>query len=298
MSASLSADAMMIKKLQEENKKLKEQKQNFVKLSQKAAKHSDESHKKKGDYILKLQEEIKKLKEEQFDNMEELAKSDGMCLVDIKIFDKLIEEEEENKKLKEENKELRVKLKEKEEEFAAAVKGLNGTIANEQWSQRMASQHFNEEIKELKEENKELRVNWREESTERIQTSRENRELKEQINGDGWLKQGYKTDLSNSHKQQNSMVKQIVELKKELKQLKEECGAQSIIDKLNEEHSKALTENVELTKENKEYTDMFHEIRDYMKMGECYEVGAFDDITDNQFNYDDLDMSDLDMNDQ
>ncbi len=270
MSASLSADAMMIKKLQEENKKLKEQKQNFVKLSQKAAKHSDESHKKKGDYILKLQEEIKKLKEEQFDNMEELAKSDGMCLVDIKIFDKLIEEEEENKKLKEENKELRVKLKEKEEEFAAAVKGLNGTIANEQWSQRMASQHFNEEIKELK----------------------------EQINGDGWLKQGYKTDLSNSHKQQNSMVKQIVELKKELKQLKEECGAQSIIDKLNEEHSKALTENVELTKENKEYTDMFHEIRDYMKMGECYEVGAFDDITDNQFNYDDLDMSDLDMNDQ
>jgi len=48
-----------------------------------------------------LKEENKKLKEEKFDNMEELAKRDGMCLVDIHIFDKLIAQEEENKELKE-----------------------------------------------------------------------------------------------------------------------------------------------------------------------------------------------------
>ena len=49
-----------------------------------------------------------------------------------------------------------------------------------------------------------------------------NKELKEEIEGDGWLKQGYKTDLSNSHKQQNRMVKEIVKLKEENKKLKEE----------------------------------------------------------------------------
>ena len=54
----------------------------------------------------RIKEENKKLKEEQFDNMEEIAKRDGMCLVDIHIFDKLVEEEEENKKLKEEIKRL------------------------------------------------------------------------------------------------------------------------------------------------------------------------------------------------
>lgn len=44
-------------------------------------------------------------------------------------------------------------------------------------------------------------------------------ELKEEINGDGFLKQGYKTELSNSHKQQNRMVKEIVELKKKNEEL-------------------------------------------------------------------------------
>jgi len=53
------------------------------------------------------EKEIKKLKEEQFDNMEELAKRDGMCLVDIHLYDKLIQQEEENKQLKEENKKLK-----------------------------------------------------------------------------------------------------------------------------------------------------------------------------------------------
>lgn len=45
----------------------------------------------------------------------------------------------------------------------------------------------------------------------------ENKKLKEDIQGDGFLKQGYKTELSNSHKQQNRMVKEIVKLKEEIK---------------------------------------------------------------------------------
>ena len=44
--------------------------------------------------------------------------------------------------------------------------------------------------------------------------------LKEDIDGDGWLKQGYKTDLSNSHKQQNRMIKELSAVKKEIKQIK------------------------------------------------------------------------------
>ncbi len=48
--------------------------------------------------IQELKEENEKLKAEQFDNMEELAKSEGMCLVDIEIMDRLIDYEEENKK--------------------------------------------------------------------------------------------------------------------------------------------------------------------------------------------------------
>mgnify|MGYP003138867029 CR=1 FL=1 len=51
-------------------------------------------------HLKQLTEENKRLKKEQFDNMEELAKSDGMCLVDISIFDKLIEKEKQYDELK------------------------------------------------------------------------------------------------------------------------------------------------------------------------------------------------------
>jgi len=46
------------------------------------------------------QKENEKLKKEQFDEMEKIAKQQGMCLVDIPIFDKLIEKEQENEELK------------------------------------------------------------------------------------------------------------------------------------------------------------------------------------------------------
>ena len=54
----------------------------------------------------------------------------------------------------------------------------------------------------------------------RLAIEGENEKLKEEINGDGLLKQGYKTELSNSHKQQNRMVKEIVKLKEEIVKLK------------------------------------------------------------------------------
>ena len=53
-----------------------------------------------------LKEENQELKEEQFDNMEELAKHEGMCLVDIQIFDRLIDSEKENEELKKEIRHL------------------------------------------------------------------------------------------------------------------------------------------------------------------------------------------------
>ena len=51
-------------------------------------------------HLKQLTEENKRLKEEQFDNMEELAKRDGMCLVDIHLYDKLIEKEKQYDELK------------------------------------------------------------------------------------------------------------------------------------------------------------------------------------------------------
>jgi len=45
------------------------------------------------------QKENEKLKKEQFDEMEKIAKQQGMYLVDIPIFDKLIEKEQENEEL-------------------------------------------------------------------------------------------------------------------------------------------------------------------------------------------------------
>jgi hypothetical protein len=58
------------------------------------------------------------------------------------------------------------------------------------------------------------------------------------LDGDGWLKQGYKTELSNSHKQENRMVKEITKLKEERIEL--------LDDKI-----KLLEEKKELLQENK-----------------------------------------------
>jgi chromosome segregation ATPase len=70
------------------------------------------------------------------------------------------------------------------------------------------------------------------------------------LDGDGWLKQGYKTELSNSHKQQNRMVKEITKLKEERIELLDDKI------KLLEEKKELLKENKKLKKdlEDTEYT--------------------------------------------
>ena len=92
--------------IEQENEQLKEEINGDGLLKQGYKTELSNSHKQQNRMvkdIVKLKAENEKLKAEQFDDMEELAKSDGMCLVDIKIFDKLIEE---NEQLKEENKKL------------------------------------------------------------------------------------------------------------------------------------------------------------------------------------------------
>jgi len=86
---------------------------------------------------------------------------------------------------------------------------------------------FKEKIKELKKQVEDSHQKGFDAGREEYQVDKEFldekdeeiKELKEEIEGDGWLKQGYKTDLSNSHKQQNRMVKEIVKLKQENKEL-------------------------------------------------------------------------------
>lgn len=88
------------------------------------------------------------------------------------------------------------------------------------------------EIEQLKEMNIQLEqeksdlITKYDEGYEKLEE--ENEQLKEEINGDGWLKQGYKTELSNSHKQQNRMVKEIVKLKEENKQLKQQIEGDDV----------------------------------------------------------------------
>ena len=92
--------------IEQENEQLKKEINGDGLLKQGYKTELSNSHKQQNRMvkeIVKLKAENEKLKAEQFDDMEELAKSDGMCLVDIKIFDKLIEE---NEQLKEENKKL------------------------------------------------------------------------------------------------------------------------------------------------------------------------------------------------
>jgi chromosome segregation ATPase len=64
------------------------------------------------------------------------------------------------------------------------------------------------------------------------------------LDGDGWLKQGYKTELSNSHKQENRMVKEITKLKEERIELLDDKI------KLLEEKKELLQENKKLKEEN------------------------------------------------
>jgi len=101
----------------------------------------------------------------------------------------------------------------------------------------------------------------------------QNEKLKEDIEGDGWLKQGYKTELSNSHKQQNRMVKEITKLKKENKKLKEQN--QQLTNQLqqsenNEQYQSERAEDlslqyVSLKKEIMSLNQIIKDLKDYRK---------------------------------
>jgi len=84
--------------------------------------------------------------------------------------------------------------------------------------------NLQEEIEELRGEHQELLDDIEEhpdyEDTMESTIETAQKELKEDIEGDGLLKQGYKVELANSHKQLNRMVKEIKILKEEIEELK------------------------------------------------------------------------------
>lgn len=120
----------------------------------------------------------------------------------------------------------------------------------------------------LKQENKKLKE--------------ENEKFKEDIEGDGWVKQGYKTELSNSHKVVNRMIKEITKLKEENKKWRkvsqqascdtpEEleawcCGTESCVNSL-------VDEAIDLEKENKTIKNLKKEIKKLKEVNDICEAG-------------------------
>jgi len=194
--AHINQQEQRVMALEEENKKLKE---DIKKLREKTAEHlgmAETLHDTVVEENEQLREEIKDLNEEVNDRVviEDIAELFGSDEGDHFDWESEIGGMiEENKKLKEENKKL------KQELFLTKMKLVS---ANE----NADVEKHNEAAGIVIAENKKL--------------EEENEKLKEDIEGDGWLKQGYKTELSNSHKQQNRMVKEITKLKEEIKDLK------------------------------------------------------------------------------
>ena len=74
-------------------------------------------------------------------------------------------------------------------------------LYEEQLADYKELQGYKKGYERLKQENKKIK--------------QENEKFKEDIEGDGWMKQGYKTELSNAHKQSNRMFKEMWNLKTE-----------------------------------------------------------------------------------
>jgi chromosome segregation ATPase len=148
-----------------------------------------------------------------------------------------------------ENKELKEQIKE-----------LNSLISEYKDSSLIHNDAEPHEILETMEEYEEA-IETRDDKIEELKE--QNQKLREEINGDGWLKEGYKTDLSNSHKQKKHMVKEIVKLKQDIEKLVEkneelktslQTTTSYHTDKyeLLEEENKKLIESkqIEFTEEN------------------------------------------------
>ena len=188
-----------VTELQEDNERLQEELEGKEVLAKAYKEHKIE--------IMKLKEELKEeVKRTRFVSGMAVKKLAESCKE--AIDGDITEAEKQIKHLKQKNKELKEELKEEKE-----------------WEKETGREEAIEEYEKVAYEMCESRAH----ANDPILMARsakylneENKKLKEEINGDGWLKQGYKTDLSNSHKQKNSMIKQIVKLKQENEKLKAE----------------------------------------------------------------------------
>tara|TARA_Y100001973_G_scaffold105213_2_gene177585 strand:- start:326 stop:928 length:603 start_codon:yes stop_codon:yes gene_type:complete len=133
-----------VKRYKREKAKNESMKDDWQVATEKIAQENSELHneiKRLKRENMNIKKENEKLKEEQFDNIEKLAKQENMCLVDIEIFDKLIEEEEENKRLKNEMKLLKSVNEQHLQRLEIMEKSKSGIYRKK----------LEDEIKELKE---------------------------------------------------------------------------------------------------------------------------------------------------
>lgn len=93
-------------------------------------------------------------------------------------------------------------------------------------------------------------------------------ELTEDIEGDGWFKEGYKTQLSNAHKQSNRNVKEKMKLLKENKELKEfkqeaedTCASSIVMERMMDK----IQERDEVIKVKDDRIKLFEAIREKEK---------------------------------
>jgi hypothetical protein len=116
-----------------------------------------------------------------------------------------------------------------------------------------------------------------------------NEKFKEDTEGDGWLKEGYKTELSNAHKQSNRMIKEITKLKNENKKwLKvsqqascdtpEEfeawcCGTESCVNRLVDEATGLEKENKEIAKLKNDNKNLKIENKKLKEVNDICEAG-------------------------
>ena len=114
------------------------------------------------------------------------------------------------------------------------------------YEQQLAGlQGYKKGYERLKQENKKIKE--------------ENEKFKEDIEGDGWVKQGYKTDLSNKNKHARYVFKEMWKLKEENKELKEEMAMwkasydDEIREAIQRQIEVVMEDNKELEEENNKW---------------------------------------------
>ena len=89
------------------------------------------------------------------------------------------------------------------------------------------------------------------------------------IDGDGLLKEGYKTELSNSHKQQNRMVKEITKLQaqidKDIEFMEEHNELQDDLIEVLDDKKELLEKNKKLKEENEKLKTQIDNLKGEVK---------------------------------